>query len=330
MNHSQFCTMNKMYIFIILTLIVSSIAFTIARNESPTIAIITDIDHCQIRNPVDIGSIEKVVEGADENGSKALISLGDNVSHRLGDCSDTANEDLPFITSKLRAFGENVLFVLGDHDIASSQESATFWKQQTHTEKNSGKNYFSTDIDDIHVVILDTILGGDDMAESCKTDNECLALKADPQTQDAYKAYKKEVSLTRSSQKRDAGRIGITQQDWLVNDLTKTDKQKILIVSDHPLFPLTTERKSYHITGQSEVEKILQEKKISSNAQIIAISGEAHIWYHENRSDIDYYVLQEFKKGNAWALLSWGDKPLVIPVIGDKKRPPLHVEIPKY
>lgn len=324
--------MKKIIVFI--TLVTAATVSWMFYKDQPThIALISDIDHCTSRNPVNEKTLKNVTSGARAAKAKALISLGDNISHRLGECTKTAKDDLPFITQTLRSFGQNTFFVLGDHDIASSIESAHFWKDTTHTEQNKGKNYFSIDIDDVHIVILDTILGGDEMAESCKTSEKCLTLlgayeknKArnptsteTKESEKVYRDFKKKVSLTRSADKRDKGRLGTQQLAWLKKDLNETSSKKILVLSDHPLFAFTSERKSYDIIGREEIQMILQEKNKQDDVKVIAISGEAHLWHRETIEDVDYYILDEFKKGNAWALLSWSKEPFIEKIIEGKQ-----------
>lgn len=297
--------------------------------QKTVIALVTDIDHCATRNNVSLDYLNQITTRAAEYGSQALISLGDNVSHRLGDCSESAETDLPFVINTLRDFpGENI-FVLGDHDIASSRDSAVFWSETTAQPKN----YFSRNIGDVHVIVLDTILGGDDMATSCEEDPYCASLKqrlADSRAIDRtsveseslkqeYNALLKEKKVTRNSSKRDVGRIGQEQLDWLESDLAATSLTKVLIVSDHPLFPFDIQRKSYNIEGQVEVEKILIDAAQKHDREVIAISGEAHVWHHEKRNAINYYVLNENKGQNSWALLEWDHDPIVTKVINNQK-----------
>lgn len=293
---------------------------SLSTQKSPIIAFVTDIDHCQTRNPVDQEKIYEVVAGAKEINANILISLGDNISHRRGTCSETADQDLSYITETLKTFGENTYFVLGDHDIESSQSSEVLWKKATHTKLNKGENYFSFDAGDVHVVVLDTILGGDSMSPSCKVDQTCIALKdtyektKTPLDQKRYRDYKRNLSLTRDATKRDKGRIGEDQLNWLARDLAMTKMKKILITSDHPLFPFTNDRKTYQIVGQRDVSKVLTRKKQQSNAQIITISGGVHIWHHEIQGDIHHYMINENKKENAWAYLTWDKDPILTPV----------------
>ncbi len=306
---------------LIATIVTLGTLYGIKLNTKPSysIAIITDIDHCQTRNAVSKEHLLKIGESMKTNNAKTLISLGDNISHRLGTCSETAKKDLQHVVEALRTFGDDTHFVLGDHDIESSIDSVTLWQELTHKSLNNAKNFYSFDRDDIHIIILDTILGGDQMSPSCKVDETCLALKESDI--EAYEKYKDRVSLTRKSDMRDKGRIGEQQLKWLENDLMTTEKEKILILSDHPLFPLTTHRKSYEIIKQKEVENILQ--KFSKTKKIVAVSGEAHIWHHEKRGDIDYYILDEHKKQDAWAMLTWGNEPVVTPYQNDIKMTPL-------
>jgi len=326
--------MKNLTIFAII-LVATAAAWTYYHSKPTRIALISDIDHCTSRNPVSEDDLIHITSSAKQAHAQAFISLGDNISHRLGECTDTANADLPFVVRSLRTFGLNTFFVLGDHDIASKKASTNFWAKVTHTTINKGENYYSTDIGDVHVVVLDTILGGDDLATSCTDDAHCQKLKTqyeekeavnalNPSTlqaQEEYKEYKKQISLTRSSDKRDAGRIAAAQLAWLTQDLSQTESKKILILSDHPLFAFTSERKSYDIVGREAVQKILKQKNDKPDTKVVAISGEAHLWHHETREGIDYYILDEFKKDNAWALLSWGKEPFVQKVINNMQEP---------
>ena len=111
------------------------------------------------------------------------------------------------------------------------------------------------------------------------------------------------ISLTRSFGNRDRGRIDAEQLDWLKVDIEKTPSTKILLFSDHPLFPFESDRKRYDILNGDVVRSILE----NSPKEIVSISGEAHVWHEETLNDIHYYIIDEFRKANgSWAHFSWG------------------------
>ena len=59
-------------------------------------------------------------------------------------------------------------------------------------------------------------------------------------------------------EKRDKGSILEPQLSWLKSDLAKTEKEKIIIFSDHPLIAYAGKRKNYEIVNQEQVSQILE------------------------------------------------------------------------
>ncbi len=295
-------------------------------HEALSAAIITDIDHCPSREAASEKNLQDFIAFSQSKQADFIVSLGDNASHRLRDCSNTGDEDARYIADKLRSSGLPTHLVLGDHDIASSIASYHAWLQTIGREKT----YYSFDIADVHVVILDTVLGGSHMRLSCQDSPLCAALEvrlADIRTlstnayrtkyTDALPTKSEElaliqkkvqdevtrISLTRSFGNRDRGRIDAEQLDWLKVDIEKTPSTKILLFSDHPLFPFESDRKRYDILNGDVVRSILE----NSPKEIVSISGEAHVWHEETLNDIHYYIIDEFRKANgSWAHFSWG------------------------
>lgn len=256
------------------------------------------------------------------------MSLGDNASHRLRDCSDTADMDARFIVNALRATSIPTYFVLGDHDMASSVLSYTNWLATIGRDRT----YYSFDDEGVHVAVLDTVLGGDSMSPPCSERADCKALedrlallKSGPYAK--YRAQYPEakmnavaekaalkksldtlqatIDLTRSSGTRDVGRIGETQLAWLEADLRATPNTRIVLLTDHPLFPFKGPNKAYN-TGNSEKVRALLENLEQSGKQIVVIGGEAHLWHEEVLNGITYYIVSEFRQdGGSWAYFSW-------------------------
>ncbi len=276
-----------------------------------SIAIITDIDHCPSRVPASQEFLEQFLAESVSRNMDAQVSLGDNTSHRLSNCSETADADARFIAEKIRSNGVPSYFVLGDHDIASSVESYRAWQETAHTEKT----YYSFDIKDVHVVVLDTVLGGDPLSppceevEACQRAREELGRMADTKGSAEYKKAKDALTYeedrikeTRSSGVRDVGRFGEEQIRWLEEDLKNTRQSKVLVLSDHPIFPFVSERKSYNTVNANRIRDLIR----NSNKEAVFISGEAHVWHEEVFEGQQFYIVDEFKKANgSWALFYW-------------------------
>lgn len=296
--------------------------------KSFRIGIITDIDHCPSREAANMDHIAQFLQGAATDRADIVVSLGDNASHRLRDCSDTADMDARFIVEALRATRIPTYFVLGDHDLASSVLSYTNWLATTGRDRT----YYSFDDEEVHIVVLDTVLGGDSMSPPCSERADCkefedrlALLKSEPYakyraaypqsktTAIAEKAALKKsldilqstIDLTRSSGTRDVGRIGETQLAWLEADLRATPNTRIVLLTDHPLFPFKGPNKSYNI-GNGDKVRALIEGLQQSGKQIVAIGGEAHLWHEEKLNGIQYYIVSEFRQDRgSWAYFSW-------------------------
>ena len=298
--------------------------------QTLAVGVISDIDYCQTRNPYPPERVAAFTDYTDTKKTDFNVSLGDNISHRLRDCSDFSATDLPKVLTWLRAASAPTHFALGDHDIASEIASAEFWLAQTDREKT----YYSFDVKNVHVVVLDTVLGGDPMAVSCDDDPACQELEkkrnhyrtlfkepslradddeaaamTDEQLEGLYRQFDEQLTtmrdekkVTRSSGRRDRGRVGDEQLQWLCNDLSQTRQSKVLVLSDHPLFPFANERKEYNIDSGQKVRDILE----GAEKTVVAISGEAHVWHRQERNGVTYFIVDEFKKGNGtWALFEW-------------------------
>lgn len=291
-------------------------------------AIITDIDHCPSRASVPLEKLESFIDFSQEKEVDFIASLGDNASHRLRDCSSTADMDARFVANYLRSSGIPTHFILGDHDIESNTQS--YWNWLETIKRN--ETFYSFDVKGIHIIILDTVLGGEPMAEPCEKDSECLAIRkrlsdlkqltfnayqqkypeatTSPQEEkkflkSAAEAMDTEKSNTRSWGIRDSGRVSDSELSWLEADINSTEYSKILVFSDHPLFKFYPERKSYDIVNGEKVREIL----LNSQKQIVAISGEAHLWHEEKQENIQYYIIDEFRKANgSWAYFTWDQK----------------------
>lgn len=288
-------------------------------------AIITDIDHCPSRAPVSTEQLDNFVNFSKEKDADFVISLGDNASHRLRNCSDTADMDARYVADYLRSSGLPTHLVLGDHDIASETVSYQNWLETT----GRTGTFYSFDLKDFHIIILDTVLGGEPMEEACSEDENCSMLEArlsDLKSMD-FAAYRKKYAdsdihfqteknliknaweaensrrnLTHSWGVRDRGRLSESQLKWLETDLGSTIKSKILVFSDHPLFRFASSKKSYDIVNGDKARDILAK----SQKEIVAISGEAHLWHEERQGNIQYYIVDEFRKSNgSWAYFTW-------------------------
>lgn len=291
------------------------------------VAIITDIDHCPSRETVSEQYLESFIAFSQEKEVDFIMSLGDNASHRLRDCSTTGDADARYIAERLRSSEKPVHLALGDHDISSSVTSYRNWLETIGREKT----YYSFYTNNVHVIVLDTVLGGDELRMGCVDDPHCSELEqrlTDIKTL-TFKEYqnkysdalasqreerravtnhwektKQDIALTRSFGNRDRGRIGEEELAWLKEDIGKTPLEKILIFSDHPLFPFTSAKKQYDVIDGEKVREILEQ----SGKEMVAISGEAHLWHEEVLNGIQYYIVDEFRKQNgSFAHFSWDE-----------------------
>lgn len=283
---------------------------TSTRDERFQLAILTDIDHCPSRAPVSSERIQQFLLDAQKRAVDAVVSLGDNASHRLGDCSETADEDARFIVDTLRSTPLPAYFALGDHDIASSQDSYRYWLDTIQRDST----YFSFEKNGVHVVVLDTVLGGEPLSPSCEELTDCATLQAKlvelgktnskerETVMAALEEKENEIKLTRSSGWRDRGRISEKQLAWLAEDIQASSMDKVVVLSDHPLFDFTSRKKRYNIMNGEKVRDILEK----SGKQVVALSGEAHVWHEETRKGVQYYIVNEFRQDNgSWAFFSW-------------------------
>lgn len=290
-------------------------------------AIITDIDHCPGRSPVSSDQLDNFINFSKDSGADFIISLGDNASHRLGGCSKTADMDARFIADYLRTSQIPAHFVLGDHDIASKVTSYKNWLETVRKDST----FYSFDVQDVHIIVLDTVLGGEPMSQPCEEVAQCSAIEkrlADlkqlsfgdyqlkyPGVTLPYKPEKDllaselekmtdGIKVTRSSGIRDKGRVSGEELAWLEADINSTAYSRMIIFSDHPLFEFSSGRKAYNVVNGDRVRQMLAR----SGKEVVAISGEAHLWHEEKQKNIQYYIIDEFRKANgSWVYFTWDE-----------------------
>jgi 3',5'-cyclic AMP phosphodiesterase CpdA len=305
--------------------------------------IITDIGACgkdagnyAFREPL----LRQFVETAARSGTDFNISLGDNANYGLRQCSESGRQDLQWVKERLS--GPSFHYALGDHDVESEDDWNGFWRDLTGRDTN----YFSFDRDGVHIVVLDTVLGGDPLRARCEEDPACSeyerklslykgasgnpsagsrpAEENGPKTERRSEEKEKYAELlseeqaaikkTRSAAARDKGRVGEKQLEWLENDLRSTPLERVVVFSDHPLFAFQSHRKAYDIINREAVQKILRQ----SGKRTVAISGEAHLWHEEEIDGIRYFIVDEFAREGSWALFRWGrDGFMFTKMLGD-------------
>ncbi len=335
--------------------------------ESTRIAIISDIDRCPSRKFTTKQSLKRFVDFANTQEVDFAISLGDNIAHRLEDCSTTAQSDLKFVMESFSSLEMPIHYVLGDHDISSNPQSYALWLEMI----DRPQTYYSFDHNDVHIIVLDTVTGGDSLLK-CEDDKRCSTFLKEKQSleqeletngytyeqgklvklpenvqrespqeidqksfskKDGHKIVSRILSLQNmqtihdqtanylsDDTVRDHGLLGKKQLLWLSNDLQNTDKEKILILADHPLLPYTTSKKSYQINDLDAFTEILRNTKNTAlNKEIVVIFGETHTW-HKTESDIaTYFGIDEFRaKDGSWAFLSWDKEFSLRKVLADK------------
>lgn len=289
------------------------------------IALISDIDHCPTRTFPTPENIQKFVDYANTQHVDLAVSLGDNIAHRLENCTYSAREDLHRVTSILENITAPTHYVLGDHDLSKDVASYTTWQEKTGKKET----YYSFDINDITVIILDTVTGGHSMLP-CPQDHTCsknidklqeiekALTDPDIKKKDLLSRTTRKISLERTIKEhnhyadhikddviRDHGLIGEDQLLWLSHTLHTSKNKKILILADHPLFTLTTDKKSYAIHDLDKFTQILKDHK-NLDKEIVSISGEVHRWKKEIIDGITYYTVNQFKSDDgSWALFEW-------------------------
>ena len=303
-------------------------------SDSIKIGIITDIHKCDFRSPGKITAerIKLFVDDVNERSTDLNIDLGDNIRYRLEGCDNDAPEELAWAVEKLQTKAP-FYHVLSDHDV-DDLESFEYWKEVTNTPKT----YYSFDVKNFHIIVLDTVSGDGELDPLCQPDSECEKIKEayklrrdvlkDPEKLEKYLAdnkttkekvvaerdyYEDQFNIIRfqgfplvETNKRDKGLIIEPQLSWLKEDLTKTTKEKVIIFSDHPLIFHEGKRKDYNIVNQLEVQKILEE----SGKQIVAVNGETHEWDEYNINGIQYFLIGKFDDDgeSEWAILEWNEE----------------------
>jgi hypothetical protein len=319
--------------FSIATLVIASAIFLvwkekerreIAEKNRLRIGVISDIHKCAGYNE----DLTPFISTTEKKKTAFNVSLGDDINFRVGNCSSSYKEDLEWVMDNLKS-KVPIHFVLGDHDM-DVDEAYDFWMEKMNREKN----YYSFDKDTFHIVILDTILGGESMRPTCEKDTACAVLLAqyeelrkirrDPKllkkyykdnnlgeealyqmfksSEEAYESERSRIQDVRSSGRRDIGRISETELNWLRDDLMKTDKSKVIVFSDHPLFHFISPRKEYNIKNGERLREVFR----NSQKQIVSISGEAHLWHEENIDGIQYYIVDKYSsEQKRFAIFEW-------------------------
>lgn len=275
------------------------------------IGIVTDIGYCSPHGFDSEDNLNRFLVDMQERKVDFQISLGDNAKFRLSNCSKTGDEDNRFIVEKIRSNGVPSYFALGDHDITNEVTSYQYWLETTKMEKT----YTSFDVKDVHVIILDTVLGGDPMSARCEEVQSCiiateqvrLSRLGSQAHQEAVAVLAQEearIKETRSSAIRDRGRVGEEQLQWLQEDLKKSDKTKVVIFSDHPLFPFQSDRKDYNTVNADQVRALVK----TSGKQVVFIGGEAHLAHEEVFDGLQFYIIDILDRHHgSWAVFEWNE-----------------------
>lgn len=301
------------------------------KNNSIKVGIITDIHKCEARSPgkITTARLGAFVSDVNSRDVDINIDLGDNIRYRMNFCGDDAQEDLVWVIENLKT-NAPMYHVLSDHDV-DDVASFEFWKETTGTEKS----FYSFDQKDFHIIILDTVSGDGELEEVCLSSIACQNAKKEyEKRRDILKntnelekyltenrttkeeldkekvKYEEQLKTIRATgkelaliERRDKGSVLQNQLDWLKNDLAQTDKEKIIIFSDHPLFSYEGKRKIYEIVNQKRVSEILE----NSGKQIVSISGETHEWHEEMIAGVQYYLIGLFSGSEvgSWAIFEW-------------------------
>ncbi len=301
--------------------------------NSIQIGIITDVHKCDFRSPGKITAerIKLFVDDVDTRNTDFNVDLGDNIRYRLEGCDNDAPEELAWMMDNLKTKAP-LYHVLSDHDV-DDYKSFEYWKKTAKTPET----YYSFDVKNFHIIVLDTVSGDGDLNVLCQPESWCEKVKNNYQNRrdvlknpfelEAYLAennitkekliaerdyYEKQFAGIRSQgaqsieiNKRDRGEILEPQLSWLENDLKATEKEKVAIFSDHPLFEYQGKRKLYKIANQEKVSQILE----NSEKQIVAVNGETHEWEEVNINGVQYYLIGKFNDDgqSEWAVLNWDE-----------------------
>lgn len=326
---------------IFLIILIGSLSFYFINNwkekQKPLkIGLISDIHYCESFSQ-DFSPFTSRISNEKTNFN---MNLGDNINLLLGSCSKSYKTDLEYVLASLIT-PSSMYFAIGDHDI-SNEETEQFWKDKSRSEK-----FYSFDQGNYHIIILDTALGGEEMHPPCEEDRECSPLKRDyglynrtqknpeklkqfleengisqeeflsqfEKIKENYLAVNEKIQLTRAKDVRNKGRISETQLSWLKDDLAKTRKNKVVVFSHHPLFHFIFSEGDYEIEDSGRVREILK----NSQKEIVAISGEAHVWHEEKIDGIQFYVIGQYgnQKKN-FAILEWDKNGYSLKRFGDE------------
>ncbi|MCK5081229.1 MAG: metallophosphoesterase [Candidatus Moranbacteria bacterium] len=305
-------------------------------SDSIRIGVITDIHKCDFRSPGKITTerIQAFVDDVDTRNTDLNIDLGDNIRYRLEGCDNDAPEELAWVIGSLKTKAP-LYHVLSDHDV-DDHRSFEYWKEITNTPKT----YYSFDVKNFHIIVLDTVSGDGDLDLLCRAGSQCEKVKeayqmrrdllknleklalhlAENQTtkekvvserdyyENQFKAIRNQGAQLVEIEKRDKGSILEPQLSWLKSDLEKTDKKKIIIFSDHPLIAYEGKRKNYEIVNREQVSQILE----NSGKQIVSINGETHEWNEANINGVQYYLIGKFSDSDigSWAVLEWNEESI--------------------
>ncbi|NTW30973.1 MAG: metallophosphoesterase, partial [Candidatus Moranbacteria bacterium] len=125
------------------------------------VGIISDIHSCAgFRS-----DLSAFVADIDSKATNFNVSLGDNISYGIGSCDKTAPDDLLWVKERL-ATASPFHFVLGDHDIYDQVSTFDYWLETT----GMAEAFYSFDHGGYHILILDSVLGGEHTREECEYD----------------------------------------------------------------------------------------------------------------------------------------------------------------
>ncbi|MBD3299864.1 MAG: hypothetical protein GF347_00760 [Candidatus Moranbacteria bacterium] len=247
-------------------------------NSRIKIALIADIHYCSTKGDLNnIDQLEQFSRNLNSYNTDFNFNLGDNISLRVRDCTKNGKKDLARVFEVFNGSEIKFYQVLGDHDIKNF-ETYNQWLEYSDL-KNS---YYSLDYEAFHIIVLDTVTGGRQMRKDGKK----------------FK-FRDEWSQ---------GQLLEEQLEWLREDLANTDRNKIIILSGQPLYIVETHDKNGdHVfgvdEGREEAVKILKE----TQKEIVAVSGDAHVWRENKDANITHYVIGSFGySGGEWALFEWG------------------------
>lgn len=154
--------------------------------------------------------VEGLVSGIVAVEPAFVVSVGDVVFQSQQESFDTVKR---LILDPLAEVGAGFYPVIGNHDFPLDDRWSTFWPPPTN------RHYYSFDYGNSHFVILDV--------------NQVFLLEGGKSGDEHYEPGSEEYAMRTQAQ---SFQPGSAQYEWLVEDLSQTDKTHIFVFFHEPAF----------------------------------------------------------------------------------------------